>query len=184
MILAIDPGLATCGWAVLDDDARVVDLGVILSERDSTIDESTDRARRADHQADQLSSIAIVNSVGEMGCEAMSFGGPPAARFRMAISVGLSWGVVTGVARTLGIGLYSVAPKLWQRAVQPSAKKSVNYTKLEAALTAYVSEQAFASLKSITRANRNHAIDAVGIGMFVKLRREQADRIVARRAGP
>jgi len=185
MILAVDPGLATCGWSVLDDRGRVQDLGAILTERDATIDESTDRARRVDQQAQKLGEVARRHNVRMIGCEAMSFGGPPAARFHMAISVGLSWGVVAGVARTLGLALYSVAPKLWQRAAQPGAGKRVNYDKLEKALDAYVAGQgprAIASLAVIAKSNRNHALDAVGIGVFVALRREQADRIVNERA--
>jgi Holliday junction resolvasome RuvABC endonuclease subunit len=178
VILAVDPGLATCGWAVLDDAGRVSNLGVIITERDSVVSEATDRARRAAHQGAVLAELVHRYNCGAIACEAMSFGGPPSARYHMAISVGLSWGVVTGIARTTGIALYSVPPKLWQRAVQPEAKKKIDYPKLEAALAAYVDEHAMLALAVITKSHRNHPLDAVGIGLFVALRREQADRIV------
>lgn len=178
MILAVDPGLATCGWAVIDSSGRVPALGVILTEPDDELDEAVDRARRIAHQADILRDVAIAHGCRAIACEAMSFGGPPKARFAMAISVGLSWGGIVGVATSLGIALYSVPPKVWERAAQPGAKKKVDYPKLEASLAAYVSDHAAASLAQISVSHRNHALDGVGIGLFVTFRPEQADRIL------
>jgi hypothetical protein len=181
VILGVDPGLATCGWAVLDHAGRVADLGVVLQGPDAELDEAVCRARRANVQAAALHAVAVRYGCTVIGCEAMSFGGPPKARFAMAISVGLSWGGVSAIATALGCELYSVPPKVWERAVQPTTTRKVDYPKLEAALSRYVSEHARESLAAISKATRNHALDAVGIGMFVALRREQADRIMNRR---
>ena len=183
-LLGVDVGLGACGWAVIGDDASIVDLGVLLQSPDTTVDESTDRARRAANQAELLVDVAQRHGCSAIAAEAMSFGGPPAARFHMAISVGLSWGVVTGVAHTLGLALYSVAPKLWQRAVVPDGPKRLLYAQVEATLTAYAKRhiKAEVSLAMIAKGNRNHALDAGGVGLFVTLRPTQADRIIARRA--
>lgn len=180
MILAIDPGLGTCGWAIVDPSARVLDLGVILTERDKVLEEATDRARRADHQAEVLAEAAQRYNVAEIALEAMSFGGPPSARFHMAISVGLSWGVATGIARTLGLNLYAVPPKRWQRAVVPNAGKRLNYALVEAALEHYVGKQAFVALSCIAKGDRNHALDACGVGLFAALRPNEVE-VVRRR---
>lgn len=48
----------------------------------------------------------------------------------MAISVGLSFGVVTGVAAALGLPLYAVPPKVWQHPVvcrQPGDRRKVEF---------------------------------------------------------
>lgn len=183
MILGIDPGLATCGWAVLDSAGRVADLGLIASAPNRKLDESTDRARRAAAQSDILRDVARRHHVRTIACEAMSFGGPPSARFAMAVSLGLSWGVVTDLAIAIGAGLYSIAPKLWQHAIQPgSSGAGIDYPKLEAAIAKYVGQHAVAALALIPESKRNHPLDAVGIGLFAALRREQADRIVNERA--
>lgn len=180
-ILAIDPGLATCGWAVLDHAGRVIDLGVLLSNP-SGCDEHIDRARRIQKQGAALREQAVGHGCSIIAAEAMSFGGAPKARFQMAVSLGLSWGGIAAIATSLGCLLYSVPPKVWEHAAQPDAGKKINYARLEAALSAFVTQHAAVALQMIAKSKRNHALDAVGIGLLVALRPEQADRIVNGRA--
>ncbi len=175
MILAIDPGLATCGWSVVDRSPGrkgiVLDLGLILSTPNPDLDESTDRARRAFHQAIKLIALAQEWKCKLIVAEAMSFGGHPAARFQMAISLGLSWGVIVGVAASHGIEIREVAPKEWQHAVVGRPGK-VEYTEVFDALHTYVEgmdPEVVQKLLAIPRGKRNHPLDSVGVGVHEAL---------------
>lgn len=167
MILAIDPGLATCGWAIVaPKTGRVRGLGVLTSSPSSGIDESTDRARRAWDQAHALGSLYRANGCTALAAEAMSFGGPPKARFAMAIALGLSWGALAALARELGAPLYEVTPKEWQHAVDPEIGEKIDYDRLYRRLARFVSSMVASQLTAIVPNLRNHAIDAVGVGLY------------------
>ena len=181
MILALDPGLATCGWALVRPlTGRVVALGVLLSEPDPELDSSTDRARRAADQGRAIVSLAACRTGDEtvtaIAAEAMSFSGHPSSRFAMAISVGLSWGVIAGVATAIGKELVEVPPKRWQHAITGKPGK-VDYDQVFAALAAFVRGRAAEQLAAIPKRHRNHALDACGLGVFTALRPTQATRI-------
>ncbi len=172
MILAVDPGLATCGWSVIEPGTgRVLDIGIILSAPDPELDDSTDRARRAFLQA-----IALIAVAQEWKCkvivgEAMSFGGPPNARFSMAIALGLSWGVIVGIAASHGIEIREVPPKEWQHSVLGRDGK-VPYDEVFAALHSYVEGMdpfVVAKLLAIPKGKRNHPLDSVGVGVHEAL---------------
>ena len=52
MVLGVDTGLATCGWALLDaGTCSFVDLGVVCADRDDDVTLTLDRARRGWAQA-------------------------------------------------------------------------------------------------------------------------------------
>lgn len=181
MILAVDPGLSKCGWAVVEPrTAAIAELGLIVSERDSTLDTSTDRARRIDRQAEILLELVRRHGCDRIAAEGVTLGGPVHVKLAMATGLYLSWGVLTGIARCLGIGLYEVMPKVWQHAVQPGRKK-IHYDSLESAMQEHVGPQVGAQLLAIASSNRNHALDACGIGMLAALRPHEATRIIARR---
>ena len=184
MIVALDPGLGTFGWAIVAErTARVLALGVLLSDRDPELDESTDRARRVADQARGILALARSTSgvgaerVTAIAAEAMSFGGAPGARFAMAISLGLSWGALAGVATALDLPLVEIPPKRWQRAIVPDAGKRVDYDQVFAKLDKFVRGAAAEQLAAIPMRHRNHALDACGIGVFAALRMSQATRI-------
>ncbi len=174
MILAVDPGLATCGWSVIEPGTgRVLDIGIILSEPDPKLDDSTDRARRAFAQALALHAIAVEWKCTVIAAEAMSFGGPPNARFSMALCLGLSWGVLVMLAVSLYVEILEVTPKEWQHAVTGKAEK-VEYEEVFTALHAYVSgmnPEVVKKLLAIPRGKRNHPLDSVGVGVHTALRK-------------
>lgn len=171
MILAVDPGLATCGYAVVTPGTgRVLELGTLLSEPDPDVDDSTDRARRAWVQGHALGIVARRHGCSVVAAEAMSFGGPPKARFAMAVSLGLSWGVLASLAVAIGAELLEVPPKKWQRAVDPNCGKKVDYKVVFAKLSDFISGDPRAQLYAIAERHRNHAIDAVAIGLYAALR--------------
>ncbi len=169
MILAIDPGLGSCGYALVRPrTARVIDLGVLTSSPTQGVDEHTDRARRAAVQAGLIADLADKHDCTVIAAEAMSFGGPPKARHAMAVSLSLCWGVLAGIANGMGIGLLEVSPKQWQHAITPGVTK-INYDNVFEQLRAFVDGQATVALHAIKKQLRNHALDAVGVGVFAAL---------------
>lgn len=171
MILAIDPGLATFGWAIVRPrNGRVIALGVLESEPDRRVDEWTDRARRAALQAAFVADLVERFDCDTIAVEAVSCGGPPKARFMMGTALCLSWGVLVGIAEVMELELVEVAPKQWQHAIAPEyVGRKINYTELFLRLEAFVEAQQVAHLTSINRSMRNHALDAVGVGIFAAL---------------
>jgi Holliday junction resolvasome RuvABC endonuclease subunit len=147
MILGVDPGLATFGWARVDDRGRPLALGVMLTESMPRIEKSLDRASRAAWLAEQLTAQA-------QGCrlivgEAMSF-----PRQHNAITaLALGWGVLAAVAVHLGTPLGEVPPKVWQGAIA-----TTDYVALERRLTDHVrrcgSEAAMRALRTIPARHR------------------------------
>lgn len=184
MILAVDPGIASCGWAIVTPGTgRVLELGVIASDRDDRFDVTADRARRADRQAEALLELVRRHDCKAIAAESVSIGGPPHVRTTMALSLSLSWGVLVGLARTLGLALYEATPKVWQHAVQPDAGKKIDYDKLFAAMARYVRGQAAAEqLAALRPSHRNHALDAAGVGLLAALRPSAATTIVKGRS--
>ncbi|MEJ7604532.1 MAG: hypothetical protein WKG01_42145, partial [Kofleriaceae bacterium] len=152
---------------------RVVSLGVLLSSPTQHLDEWTDRARRAAQQASFLGDLVKRHACTSIAAEAISCGGPPSARFSMGTSLCLSWGVLAGIAHCMGLSLLEVPPKVWQHAVVPDAVKGkkVDYEIVFGRLKTFVEGQAYVALHTIKRSQQNHALDAVGVGVFAALAR-------------
>lgn len=186
MILAVDPGIATCGWAVVvPNSGEIVELGVVICPHDPDVDDTTDRARRLAEQSDALRRLSHRHRVTTIAAEAVSLGGPPKARLAMGMCLCLSWGGLVALALELGAALLEIRPKQWQHAIQPGAKR-VDYDKLFASLVAYIlrapgHEHVAEQLRAIHEDDRNHALDACGIGMFCALRPHEATRIIKRK---
>ena len=175
VILAVDPGLATCGYAVVyPRTGGVVELGTLTTKPTAGVHESTDRTRRLRTQVAQLDAIARRNGCTTIAAEAMSFGGP--GRFAMAISLCLSWGGLVGLAHALDAELLEVPPKTWQHALLGTdGTGRVDYEHVFAALSSFVGKQGDA-LAAIPEGQRNHALDAVGVGLFAAFRPTTAIR--------
>jgi hypothetical protein len=100
----------------------------------------------------------------------------------MAISLGLSFGDVVGIAAATGIAMYQVPPKRWQHAVlrrEASDRGAVDYDEVFRRLAEFIGRDGTAAeqLAAIPKGRRNHALDGVGVGVFASLRPEQATRI-------
>lgn len=177
MILAVDPGLAKCGWAIVrPGSGAIVDLGVLALDRENAYDVSTDRIQRAALQSLLFGDLIARHCVTTIIGEAVTLGGPVHIKLAMSIGLHLSWGVLTALACDRGLALYEVPPKVWQHAVQPGRKK-IHYGDLERDLAKHVGPQVGAQLMCIAAAQRNHALDACGIGMLFALRPHEATRI-------
>ncbi|HEY1814880.1 MAG TPA: hypothetical protein VGG74_21180 [Kofleriaceae bacterium] len=181
MILGIDTGLATFGWALLDDTAcSFVDLGVVITkpvEGDRAV--TLDRAARANAQA-------VVIAERAKGChtivvERMSF--PPGGANAL-VPIALSWGVAIGVIATLAPRprLLTIAPQRWQREVLPNAGKQVDYDELAHNAATYLlanHPRASEKLRAIKKVDRNHAIDAAMLALVGALMPAKCERIEA-----
>jgi Holliday junction resolvasome RuvABC endonuclease subunit len=179
VILGVDPGYAKCGWAVVDrPHGRVLALGLIVTTQDKSVDKSTDRARRVADVCTWLHTFAV-----EYGCttiaaeQALGHGAADAVAANQ-----LPWGGVIAVALALGAELVEVKAKVWQHAVLGIETGKVDYEKVEADLGSYVDAQAADVLKRIKKADRNHALDAVGVGLLAALRPHLTATIVPRRS--
>lgn len=181
MILGIDTGLATCGWALLDDEKRAfVDLGVVVTEQDQDIPVTLDRARR-------LAIGASVIAAKAPGCsmivvERMSF--PPGGGVKAAAPILLSWGAVVGVVAMLTPRpkLLTIQPQRWEREVLPNAGKQVDYDELAMQAATYLLANhpaAAKALRGIKEKHRNHAIDAAMLALMGALRPNRCERIAA-----
>jgi Holliday junction resolvasome RuvABC endonuclease subunit len=178
MILALDPGTANLGWAIVSSLGSVRSLGVVSQRPDPKLGKSTDRATRVRVQARLIRDLVREHGVTAIAAEAASFN---PRRFTMAVGLCMSIGALTGAAAALDLVLYELPPKRWQHAVldrAPGARGKVDYDDVFRRLASFVGAgQAGHQLLAIPRSLRNHALDAVGIGIFTALQPDQATRI-------
>lgn len=179
MILGLDTGLATCGWALLDETTcTFVDLGVVLTRPAKDAKVTLDRARRCNAQAAVIATKAPGCST--IVVEQMSF--PVAGGVNAMAAIALSWGVVLGIVATMNPRprLLTVSPQRWQRAVLPNAGKRVDYDELAGAAGAYILKrhpQAARALRAIPEGRQNHAIDAAMLALMGALRPQECATI-------
>lgn len=178
MILAIDPALATLGWAVVEPrTGRVIELGVRLAPANKRAGVHEDRLQRADAHAAALRAIAIRYGCTRIESEALSL--PRRGGVNAWASVFLTWGMLVGLASGLALPRpRQIQPKQWQRAVVPEEELRARegYAAIERALADFVRGQPAAEqLAAIAPSNRNHALDAAGVGVFAALRPAEAE---------
>lgn len=171
MILAVDPGLATFGWAVVARTGAVRACGVLVSKPDPKRTKAADRVRRASDQAALVQRLASTYLARAIVAETMSFA--PRSSASAKIGIGMSWGGLIGVAAARGVPLLDVPPKTWQRAIVPAApgesdRAAIDYDQVFTALAAYVDPNA-TGLAAVPKGQRNHALDACGVGVYAAL---------------
>lgn len=176
MILGVDPGYAKCGWSIVEPKTgRVVALGLITTMKVHGLHVSADRAVRVSKVCDELAALATKYGVTTIAAEQpLGFGASAAIAANQ-----LPWGALIMLARMLGLELYEVVAKVWQRAVLGlSDEDKVKYEKVEAALQEYVGKQLLEVLVGLDKKDRRHPYDATGAGMLVGLMPHRATRIV------
>lgn len=173
MILAIDGGLATFGWAVINPRLAYVEAcGVLIQKPDPKLGVHADRQRRAGAQAALITSLMARLDFETFAIEEPSFA--PRSSASAKIGIGMSWGVAQGLAWAARAELRVLPPKVWQRAIIPAEpgenpRAAIPYERVAAALEAYVDLRA-TGLDQIAKGQRNHAMDAIGIGVYAALR--------------
>ncbi len=185
MILGIDTGISTFGWARLDEERQTfIDLGVVVQPKQGKArTASLERARRANTLADVLAEKAPGCSL--IVVEQMSFGMPGALA---KVSIGMSWGIVLGVAATMQPPprLITIAPQRWQRQVLVHSGKRVDQDKLARVAAAHIVKyhpHAAKQLRAIPKKQRVHALDAAMIALCGALRRDKCDEVRAAARG-
>ena len=180
-ILALDPGTAHLGWAVVvPRTGRVLELGVVAQAPDPKIAaKSTDRATRVHVQARLHRELVRRHRITAIAAEAASFS---PGRFTMAAGLCMSIGAATGVAAALDLELYELPPKRWQAAIldrPPGTKGKIDYDEVFRRLAEFIGRRGTAAeqLAAIKEGDRNHALDACGVGVFTALRPDEATRI-------
>ena len=167
MILGIDPGLATFGWARIADVAQVVDLGVLELPAKG---KRKDHAGRSHRQAGAL--VELLAGVDLVVAEALSF---PKHHAGVA-SLCLSWGVLLGACSARSVPVMAVRPQQWQHAAAAQDASSIDYASLVARLEEHVEQHgaraAVAALHCIAPSKRTHALDAVGVGLYGVVHRD------------
>lgn len=180
MILALDPGTRDLGWAVVaPHTGRVAELGAVHQEPDAKLAKSTDRATRVHAHGLLWRELLGRHRITAIAAEAASFN---PRRFTMAVGLCMSIGALTGAAAVLGMALYELPPKLWQHAVlgrKQGDRSAVDYAQVERLLAGFMGRagRAASQLAAIPAGRRNHALDAVGIGVFAAMRPDEATRI-------
>lgn len=110
MILGVDIGTADLGWAVVEPHTgRLAALGHLHQDPIDGLPTAICRATRSRRAGELLSDVVRRHRCTAIAAEALS---TAAGRFTMAISVGLSFGMVSGVAAALDLMLYAVPPKV------------------------------------------------------------------------
>lgn len=174
MILAIDPGMAKVGWAVIDPvEVRLVELGVITTEQDKGVDKNVDRARRISVVARELRELLVRHGCTAIAAEDLLGHGSVHA----VIPQALCWGAILELAGAAGLELQGVLAKDWQHAVVPGlkrVKKKQRYAKVAARLKRFIGEL---RLLVIPAELQTHAIDAVGVGVYAAVRPSSKRRI-------
>lgn len=171
MILGVDGGIRTFGWAIVAPaTGRVEACGVLIQDVDDELSKHADREARADEQAIKLSSIVRGRGITTIAVEEMSFA--PKGSAASKIGIGLSWGVVIGVSRAYGIPRRTIPPKTWQRAIVPAAPgekrtAAIDYAKVYAELRNYVDCDRL--LEGVAESHRTHALDACGVAIYAAL---------------
>ncbi len=179
MILALDTGLATFGWAIVAPRTGAVSAcGVLLQKPNPKLGKHDDRLRRVTAQAHLLNDLIRTWKVWCVAAEEMSFA--PRSSATAKIGIGLSWGNVVGLASAYSARFIVIPPKTWQRAIVPAKvgekeTAAIPYELVFKALTEFVDLKA-TGLDKIANGLRNHALDAVGIGVFAALKRINVPR--------
>ena len=103
MILGIDPGLASTGWAVIDagdDGNRLVSCGCIETEK------SEDFAKRLGQIYNQIKRLCRQYKIRELVIESIFF----AKNMKTAINVAQAMGAVKAAAQNSGVAVFEYTP--------------------------------------------------------------------------
>lgn len=179
MILGLDTGLATCGWALLDETTcTLTDVGVIVQEKAKGSKIQTSQIDRALVQARELAERA--RSCSTIVVEAMSF--PPG--HNATVSIALSYGIAIGISAAMITPprLLTISPQTWQRVVAPDSGKRVDYNAMAVAIERHIEARhpmAARALALIPMRYRDHALDAAALALIGKL---QPGRCMSARA--
>ena len=103
MILGVDPGLAHCGWAVIDagdDGNQLVSYGCVETEK------SEDFAKRLGQIYNQVKKLCRQYKIRELAIESIFF----AKNIKTAIKVAQAMGAIKAAAQNSGVAVFEYTP--------------------------------------------------------------------------
>jgi hypothetical protein len=179
VIGGVDTGMGTCGWARFDEHARrFVGIGAIATDK-------ADGKQKTDDQGDRIDLVADVLEESLRGCDVIVVERMSFASAASIAPIALCFGVVIGIARSMRPRprVLTVKPQVWQRAVQPTAGKRVDYDELEREVDAFVRRDPACALMLdlIDPKLRNHALDAGAMALMGAFRLNQCRPVGGRR---
>lgn len=176
MILGIDNGLGTFGWAKVDRSTALVhQLGVLIQTPDHSVASTVDRSRRTLCQVELVDSLCtdVTAIVGEAG----SFN---PRMFDHNVCLAMSIAALVAYAFCAGLPLYELPPKRWQHAITGTGQGTkVDYDDVYRRLEQHVAKrgESMLMLEDIPVRHRNHALDASGIASCHAIKPDLATRI-------
>lgn len=157
MILAIDIGLANCGWAVIGRDGKVINCGVISTKKTKGINNTLDHWGRMLGLRTALSNILQTYvGVTHIAVEAISWPRNASATSK----IGMAWGVVSSICGHLKfIPIAPVEAKKFLTGNRKASKEEM----IDEVIKRLPLQNNF--LLKIRKTKREHAADAVAVGL-------------------
>lgn len=162
VILGVDPGLASFGWAVTDvvrdGSLAVIELGVFRTTKSATkrnvlaADDTVRRARELDQRLVELIERHGVPAV--ICAESMSFPRSASAAAKMAVT----WGLICALANDCDAPIAQCSPQALKKALTGSSSSSK--TDVQQALEVRFGNREL--LAHLGKTIREHAADALG----------------------
>lgn len=176
VILGIDCGIGSFGWAKVEERTALVEsLGVLMQEPDKSPPVALDRSRRLLCQAELVDSLCT--DVTAVVHEEASYN---PRIFAQNVDLASCIGMVVTYAWAAGIPVYQMPPKRWQHAIAGTKQPAkVDYNDVSCRVERRIEccGQALLALCDIKPHHRNHAIDAAGIALCFAIDPTLATRV-------
>ena len=163
VILGIDPGFTSCGWALLDMSSarpRAIAAGVIRTKpsKGVKVRKCDDNIARLQEITDALSLLHEEHRFAVIAAEAQSW-----TRFANADrAVAMAWGVIAATAELFNCPVVQIRPQDAKKELlgDASASKAAVQAHLESNVVGAEKE-----LSKITPSQQNHAADAMACAL-------------------
>lgn len=159
MILAVDPGLAAMGYAVLALNGAGIEFGVLRTapspkkQRTLAIDDNLRRVREIAHD---LNGLIYRHGVKVLAAEAMSFPRSSSSAAKLA----MSWAAFATLSELRGLPLVQASPQMVRRALSGAGSCKDDMAVVVRARLGAIAINAPPSL-------HDHAYDAAAVGLYV-----------------
>jgi len=154
MILGIDPGLASCGWAILPDSKTLSSCGCLETKKADNL------ANRLGQIYDQVIDLCQKNQVEEVAIESLFF----AKNTKTALLVAQAMGAIKAAAYKNGAKVFEYTPLQIKIAI-------TGYGRAEKSQVISMTKEELGDNQLL---NNNHAADAVAVALthFFTLKKE------------
>ncbi len=154
MVLGIDPGLASCGWAILPDSKTLSLCGCIVTKKDD------DLASRLNYVYREVFNLCQQHKVDELAIESLFF----AKNSKTALVVAQVIGVIKAAAYQAGANVFEYTPLQIKIAI-------TGYGRAGKEQVANLVEQSLGEIKQLAN---NHTADAAATALthFFTMKKE------------